>query len=130
VPSIEWHNAAASFIILPPEGNKLASEPKDLVLGILGASGTLAGLLLVFGGYLFAQASSFPSDTDDKVIQKYTSVGRFAVWPFLGFIISTVLSVVWLMHAQICVYWSCIVIFLMSVAVTGIYGAVASYRYL
>ena len=108
----------------------MAAEPKDLVLGILGASGTLAGLLLIFGGYLFAQASSFPPDTDDAVIQKYTRVGRFAVWPFLGFIISTVLCVAWLIDAQVCVYWSCIVIFLVSVVITGIYGAVASYRYL
>jgi hypothetical protein len=117
--------------ILPPEGNRLAAEPKDLILGILGASGTLAGLLLVFGGYLFAQAASFPAaDTDDAIIEKYTKVGRFAVWPFLGFILVTILCVIWLLHAQDCVYWACIAIFLLSVAVAGIYGAVASYRYL
>jgi hypothetical protein len=33
-------------------------EPKDVVLGILGASGALAGLLLVFGGFIFSQAAS------------------------------------------------------------------------
>jgi cell division protein FtsW (lipid II flippase) len=107
------------------------AEPKDLILGILGASGTLAGLLLVFSGYLFAQAASFPAaNTDDATIEKYTKVGRFAVWPFLGFVVATVLCVAWLIHAQECVYWICASIFLISVVATGIYGAVASYRYL
>jgi len=74
----------------------LAAEPKDLVLGILGASGTLAGLLLVFGGFLFGQAASFPASIPDAVTAKYTKAGRFAVWPFLGFLLSTILSIVWL----------------------------------
>lgn len=108
----------------------MATEPKDLVLGILGASGTLAGLLLVFGGFLFAQAASFPSSTPDEVTEKYEKVGRFAVWPFLGFLLSTVLSIVWLLHAQNCLFWINVGVFLGSVLATAVYGAVASYHYL
>jgi fructose-specific phosphotransferase system IIC component len=66
------------------------------MLGVLGASSALAGLLLVFGGFLFAQASSFPSDTDDKITAKFEKVGRLSVWPFLAFLIVCVLCTVWL----------------------------------
>lgn len=53
---------------------------KDLVIAILGGSVALAGLLLVFSGFLFAQAESFPPEhTDDATINRYKSAaGRAA----------------------------------------------------
>jgi hypothetical protein len=51
-------------------------EPKDVVIGILGASGALAGLLLVFGGFIFAQAASFPASTDDKITERHWRLGE------------------------------------------------------
>jgi hypothetical protein len=67
-------------------------EAKDVIIGILGASGALAGLLLVFGGFIFAQAASFPSSTDDKITARYTKAARLAIFPFWGFLTTTLLS--------------------------------------
>jgi hypothetical protein len=106
------------------------AEPKDLILGILGASGALAGLLLVFGGFIFSQAASFPSSTDDQIIGKYTKAGRLAIFPFWGFLITTLLSVTWLLHPIYYVYVACVGLFVILVIGTGIYGTVMSYRYL
>ena len=106
-------------------------EPKDVILGILGASGALAGLLLVFSGFIFAQAASFPAaDTDDKSIAKYTSAARLAIFPFLGFLGTTLLSIVWLIFPQPYLYASCIILFVVLVIGTGVYGTLMSYRYL
>ena len=105
-------------------------ERKDVILGILGASGALAGLLLVFGGFIFAQAASFPSSTDDQIIDKYTKAGRLAIFPFWGFLITMLLSMGWLLHPSQCVYAVCVSLFIILVIGTGVYGTVMSYRYL
>jgi hypothetical protein len=106
------------------------ADPKDVILGILGASGALAGLLLVFSGFIFAQAASFPSTTSDKITAKYTKAGRMAVFPFIGFLLATLVCVAWLLHPNQCIYFVCVALFLVLVIWTGIYGALASYRYL
>lgn len=105
-------------------------EPKDVIIGILGASGALAGLLLIFGGFVFSQAASFPAETDDKIIARYTKAGRLAVYPFLGFLVTTILTVIWLLHPSRCVLGVCVILFLALVVGTGIYGVLASFRYL
>jgi hypothetical protein len=38
-------------------------EPKDAIIAIFGASGELAGLPLVFSGFVFAQAASEVTDS-------------------------------------------------------------------
>ncbi|HKM81922.1 MAG TPA: hypothetical protein VJY15_13295 [Candidatus Acidoferrum sp.] len=105
-------------------------EAKDVIIGILGASGALAGLLLVFGGFIFAQAASFPSSTDDKITARYTKAGRLAIFPFWGFLITTLLSLAWLLHPNSCLFFSCVSLFVLLVIGTGIYGTLMSYRYL
>jgi hypothetical protein len=105
-------------------------EPKDVVVGILGASGALAGLLLVFGGFIFSQAASFPSSTDDQIIDRYTKAGRLAIYPFWGFLITTLLSVCWLLCPLSYIYLACIVLFVALVIGTGIYGTVMFNKYL
>ncbi len=105
-------------------------EAKDVILGVLGASTALAGLLLVFGGFLFAQAASFPSDTDDQITTKFNKVGRLSVWPFVSFLIVTLLCLAWLIHPLQCVYWVGVVLFTLSIVATAVYGLLAYYRYL
>jgi hypothetical protein len=105
-------------------------EPKDVIVGILAAASALAGLLLVFGGFLFAQASSFPPDTPDQITGKFTRVGRLSLWPFLSFLVVTVLCVIWLLHPQPCSYWISIVLFFATVFATAAYALLAYYRYL
>jgi hypothetical protein len=105
-------------------------ERKDVVLGILAASGALAGLLLVFGGFIFAQAASFPSSTDDQTIGRYTRAGRLAIFPFWGFLVTTLLSVLWLLQQSEWAYIACVALFIVLVIGTGVYGTLMSYRYL
>ena len=105
-------------------------EHKDVVIGILGASGALAGLILVFGGFIFSQAASFPPSTDDKVIEKYTKAGRWAIYPFWGFLVTTLLSILWMLCQSNRVYVLCVGLFLLLVIGTGIYGTIMFYKYL
>ena len=106
-------------------------EPKDVIIGILGASGALAGLLLIFGGFVFSQAASFPAETtDNKIIRRYTTAAKLVVWPFLGLLLDTILAVIWLLRPSVCMFWICVSLFLLLVVGTGVYGAVASFRYL
>ena len=105
-------------------------EQKDVVIGILGASGALAGLILVFGGFIFSQAASFPSSTDDQLIGRYIKAGRWAIYPFLGFLATTLLSLGWMLHQSECVYVFCIALFSILVIGTGVYGTLMFYKYL
>jgi hypothetical protein len=106
------------------------TDPKDVVLAILGASGALAGLLLVFSGFIFSQASSFPATTDDTIIARYTKAARLGIYPFLGFLGTTLLCVAWLLHPDGRVFAFCVALFVLLVIGTGVYGLLAAYRYL
>jgi hypothetical protein len=105
-------------------------EQKDVVIAVLGSSVAMAGLILVFGGFIFAQAASFPSSTDDVIISKYTRAGRLAIYPFWGFLVTTALSVVWMLYQNQCLYVACVALFLALVVATGVYGTLMFYRYL
>jgi hypothetical protein len=57
---------------------------KDIILALLSGSVSLAGLLLIFSGFLFSQASGFdPDSTPDKIIDAYRNAARAGVAPFL-----------------------------------------------
>jgi hypothetical protein len=105
-------------------------EHKDVVIGILGASGALAGLILVFGGFIFSQAASFPASTDDQIIRRYTQAGRWAIYPLWGFLITTLLSIGWMLCQSELVYALCVGLFSLLVMGTGVYGTIMFYRYL
>jgi hypothetical protein len=105
-------------------------EPKDVIIGILGSSGALAGLLLVFSGFVFAQAASFPDTTPDTVIKKYTKAGRLAIYPFIGSLAATLLALVWLLCPALPVYFICVGLFVVLVVWIGVYGTLVAYRYL
>lgn len=103
-------------------------DPKDAMIGILGASGTLAGLLLIFSGFLFSDALSYPSSTADTIIQKVKKSAQLAVFPFCGFLLTTILSTLWLVYPNHFLYCFCVIVFLLDVVASGIYGTWASYR--
>lgn len=103
---------------------------KDVMLAVLGASVGLAGLLLVFSGFVLSQASSFPPTTDDEVIERFEKAGRFGVWPFLFAIVIALLSVAWFTHPCPGIYWSALVGFIVLLVATAFYGAVLFWSYL
>src|SRR6185437_15936323 len=105
-------------------------ERKDVILGILGASGAFSALLLVFSGLIFTQAASFPSETDNKTINKVRRAARLSVYPFWGFLVTTLLSLSWLLRQSNLIYVICVSLFVVLIVGTGIYGTITSYRYL
>jgi hypothetical protein len=104
---------------------------KDAIIGVLGTSVTLAGLLLVFSGFLFAQAASFPpATTDDRIINKFRNAGRFGLFPFLLCLLAAILSLIWFIHPAGCVYYVDIILFLITVVGSAVYGTVVLWFYL
>jgi len=104
---------------------------RDIALAILGASVGMAGLLLVFAGFLFAQAASFPKKTtDDIVIDKYRRAGQFGVWPFLLSIFNASLALMWLLWCDSLLYLATVVCFFFSLAFAAVYGATVLRSYL
>jgi len=101
------------------------------MLGVLGASVGLGGLLLVFCGFVFAQSASFPAaTTDDKTIEKYKNAARLGLWPFLGATLESIAVVVWLLCPGSMLYFGILWFFILLLAATAAYGAVVMRRYL
>jgi hypothetical protein len=99
-------------------------EPKDAIIGILGASVALAGLILVFSGLLYTQSAAFPRDTtDDIVIDRFKRAARLAFWPFLLWLLDAAASVSWLLcpthHWIYTITWAG---FFIMLAVTTVYA--------
>jgi hypothetical protein len=94
-------------------------EPKDTVAAILGASAALAGLLLVFVGFVYARAEGYSSRRGD--IFKY--VAKFGALPFLLALACTWLSAEWMTGSQWAFWWAT-QSFRWSLFLTAIYGAV------
>jgi hypothetical protein len=104
---------------------------KDLMLGVLGASVGLGGLLLVFCGLVFGQAATFPpATTDDAKINRYKNAGRLGLWPFLGAIIDSLAVVVWFLCPNSRLYFFTLWFFILLLVVTALYGGVVIRRYL
>jgi len=65
------------------------------VATLLGAGVGLAGLLLIFAGFLFAQAATMPPDTSDLTLQRYRSVGRWGMAPFTASLVIAAVAAFW-----------------------------------
>jgi|SRR5215469_1130876 hypothetical protein len=106
-------------------------EPKDAIIGILGASVALAGLLLIFSGLLFTQAAAFPRDTtDDATIERFKRAGRLACWPFLLSLAISGLSLAWLLRPVDVEFAITCVAFFVLLGVTVVYGFWSAWKLL
>jgi Na+(H+)/acetate symporter ActP len=103
---------------------------KDVVIALLGSSVSFAGLLLIFSGFLFAQASSFPATTNDELIDRYRNAGRWGLLPFLMALAVTALAFVWMVHPSPCFYRATLVGFAFLIATSAFYGAFMLIGYL
>lgn len=96
---------------------------KDVVIAVLGSSVALAGLLLVFSGFVFAQAEGFPkATTDDAIINRYRNVGRAGLVPFLISLGLAAVSVVWFICPSENLYKSSVYGFLFLLLGTAVYA--------
>jgi hypothetical protein len=104
---------------------------KDVMIALLGSSVAFAGLLLVFSGFLFAQANYFPSaSTPNETIRKYKSAGRWGLVPFLMALAVTAAAFAWMVHPSPCFYWSAVIGFAFLIAASAFYGAFMLIEYL
>lgn len=55
----------------------------EFVSTIFNGSLALAGILLVFIGFIYSQAESFPSGTDQKIIRRYKGIAKVGLIPFV-----------------------------------------------
>lgn len=75
------------------------------MLAVLAGSVSLAGLLLIFAGLLFAQAAAFPKDTTpDDLIDRFRNAGRSVLWPFLLSLLIAALCLAWLLRSSPALY--------------------------
>lgn len=101
-------------------------EPKDIVLGMLGASVALAGLLLVFVGFVYSHSETFTNTVRRDRTRLAAKVGLF---PFVGTIVCAWLCIDWLTGDQ-WVYSLALQSFKGGILLTAIYGLVTVLKYL
>jgi hypothetical protein len=100
-------------------------EQKDTIAAILGASAALAGLLLVFVGFVYARGEDYSSRRGDA----FKIVAKLGVAPFLLALACTWFSVRWFTGSEWAFWWSTHS-FEWSLYLTAIYGAVTLLCYL
>lgn len=105
-------------------------DKSAVISNLLSGSLALAGLLLVFCGFLFSQAASFPGTTDDEVINKFRNAGKIAVLPFVAALAIAFLCLLWTLDQSETVYLVCVIGSFVLIGGTAIYGAYSILRYL
>jgi hypothetical protein len=101
----------------------MGENSKDAIIAVFGASVALAGLLLVFVGFVFASAASFPAETtDDKLIGRYERAGKLGIIPFILSLADAALSLGWLLHQDCRLYAGAVWGFFLLLALTAMYG--------
>jgi hypothetical protein len=103
----------------------MRADSKDVIIAVVGASVALSGLLLIFCGFLFAQAASFPSSTSDVLIDKFRRAARFGLIPLVGALLDAGIAFRWMLSPDPVVYQIAAFGFVALLIVTGVYGAVA-----
>ena len=94
-------------------------DPKDAIIAALGASAALAGLLLVFIGFVYARGESYNSIRGDR----FKTAAKIGIIPFLVTIVCVGICFEWLLgwHSG---YVLSIWVFRAGLICTALYGAV------
>jgi hypothetical protein len=62
---------------------------KEIALAALGGAAGIAGLLLVFVGFIIIKVEALPGETSDRMLRKYDIVARLGMLPL--FVLTTVI---------------------------------------
>lgn len=109
---------------------RMPENAKDTMVAVLGAAVGLAGLLLIFSGFLFAQAASLPATTSDETINRYRNAGRWGLLPFLVALAVAGLSFAWMISPGLCFYRATVAGFGTLIVISGLYGSFILIGYL
>jgi hypothetical protein len=105
----------------------LTVEIKDTIIAVFGAAVGLAGVLLVFVGFVYSRVETF-----DLVDQrdKFRFVAKCGIAPFLISLVSATLCLRWMTNQSLVVAFLAIWFFYLGLALTALYGIVAFLFYL
>lgn len=101
-----------------------APSSKDVVITILGAAATLAGLVLVFGGVAITAFLAFVGGTSTRVLKPYRTSAKWILMALAANLVSVAFSTVWLvasgptwMYAWVVAFFFVQLIVVMAVAI-------------
>lgn len=109
----------------------MASTAPDMtgaISAVIGASMALAGLLLIFSGFLFGQAALFPPETSDKVLNGYKAAARGGLIPFAASLVVSVLALAYWFFPSRCLADAILILFALLAVATIIFGFWATSR--
>ncbi len=96
------------------------------IAAALGGGVALAGLLLIFSGFLFAQAAIMPPETDDALLRSYKTFARIGLVPFTLSLLVAAAATAWFDTSTT---WLCGVVFwafITLIVLTIVYGILAT----
>lgn len=102
-------------------------EPKDIVTAIFGAAVGLAGILLVFVGFVYSHAESQPLK-DDR--EKFKLVAKLGLLPFLVCLGDAFLCLHWMTSPSPAIFGWTRYALCGGMGLTALYGIVAFLFYL
>lgn len=102
-------------------------EQKDVITAVFGAAMGLAGILLVFVGFVYSRAETFDTESKRK---KYGQVAKVGVIPFLLSLAAAAISLWWMLHPSSGAYMWALGSFSACMGLTALYGVVAFIFYL
>ena len=93
-------------------------EPKDVVLAILGASGALAGFVLVFLGVIIASYQSYPGGVPGEVVRPYRISGTALLGAFALGLATVAICLLWLINGGVPVLYVVAITFFAAQLIT------------
>ena len=95
---------------------------ETVISSILGASGGLAGILLVFVGFIYTRSEGFQVASRAR---KYQTVAKIGLIPFAVALVCSWLCLQWFHSPDPMLYTWTILSFQACLVLTGLYGIVA-----
>lgn len=71
---------------------------KEIAFSALGGAAGIAGLLLVFVGFIIVKVEALPGETSDKVLRKYEIVAKLGMLPLFVLTIVILSAYGWLFY--------------------------------
>lgn len=93
---------------------------KDIAIGLLGAIVAVAGLLLIFSGFLFTKAESFESLRGDK----FRTIGKLGVIPLIASFATAWVCLMAVQDNPWAVTWG-IMVFKIALAISALYSIIS-----
>ena len=99
------------------------ADPKTMVATIIGGSMALGGLLLIFSGFLFAQAAMMPQEyTRDQTLDTYKRFARLGLWPFAAALALSGIGAFYFLYEPMLIAWIVLTGFTILIVATIVYG--------